>query len=57
MENLTTVRGCFGLGTARVKALGELKKYTYEVHMPTWLHPPRHNNVSHDYKRNCYMYK
>ena len=21
-----TVRGCFGLGTARVKALGELKK-------------------------------
>ena len=25
-ENFTTVRGCFGLGTARVKALGELKK-------------------------------
>ena len=25
-ENFTTVRGCFGLGTARVKALGALKK-------------------------------
>ena len=25
-ENFTTVRGCFGLVTARVKALGELKK-------------------------------
>ena len=25
-KNFTTVRGCFGLGTARVKALGELKK-------------------------------
>ena len=25
-ENFTTVRGCFGLGTARVKALGEWKK-------------------------------
>ena len=25
-KNFTTVRGCFGLGTARVKALGALKK-------------------------------
>ena len=25
-ENFKTVRGCFGLGTTRVKALGELKK-------------------------------
>ena len=25
-ENFTTVRGCFGLGIARVKALGALKK-------------------------------
>ena len=25
-ENFTTVRGCFGLDTARVKAPGELKK-------------------------------
>ena len=25
-ENFTTVRGCFGLGTARLKALGEWKK-------------------------------
>ena len=25
-ENFTTVRGCFDLGTARVKALGALKK-------------------------------
>ena len=25
-KNFTTVRGCFGLGTTRVKALGALKK-------------------------------
>ena len=25
-ENFTTVRGCFGLGTAHVKVLGEWKK-------------------------------
>ena len=26
MENFTTVRGCFGHGTAHVKVLGEWKK-------------------------------
>ena len=36
-ENFTTARGCFGLGTARVKALGALKKEEEELKKKTRL--------------------